>query len=278
MQLWSRWVDRLLQRQSKWVQLQRKSPCTDSVGILVFLMLNQNVGHHVVCLHSTSARAPELLTSLLPLSMSHQWTRAPLKPSSSGSSPNYRTLCGLLFISVKALTPYCAVVSWWIQHTALLCRPQLFYDWGLRFRANLSNLSGWSVCFCLLCVCVQFEFSFCMLIALLFLFGSFVASFLCFCCIEIRPPKWLSICLLTCILGITYCSCFGHKLKPPPKAFSLTFVYTCGICCYSCIGIKSFLSGLRIYRAHGALFCMGLSVMAVVSSCIFILSYMGLVQ
>lgn len=100
-----------------------------------FSMLNQNVRQSVVheVLQSTSAKAAELLTvplSLsLPLSLSHQWTRAPLKPCSSGPSPNYRTVGRLLFMAVKALTPYCAVVSGWIQHRALLCRPQLFYTW-----------------------------------------------------------------------------------------------------------------------------------------------------
>lgn len=52
-----------------------------------------------------------------------------LKPCSSEASPNYRALGGLLFIAVKALTPYCAAVSGWIQHRTLLCRPQLFYAW-----------------------------------------------------------------------------------------------------------------------------------------------------
>lgn len=138
-------------------------------------MLNQNVGHHVVGLHSASARAPELLTSLLPLSLSHQWTRAPLKPSSSGPSPNYRTLCGLLFIAVKALTPYCAVVSWWIQHTALLCRPQLFYAWvgviggsgsGQIFQICLDSPS---VSVCCVFVCILSFLSVCWLCCSFFL-------------------------------------------------------------------------------------------------------------
>lgn len=54
---------------------------------------------------------------------------APPKPCSSGPSPSHRAMGGLLFMAVKALTPYCAALSGWIQHRALLCRPQLFCAW-----------------------------------------------------------------------------------------------------------------------------------------------------
>lgn len=105
----------------------------------------------------TRAKGAELLTAPLsfPVSLSRRWTRAPLKPCSSGPFPNCRALGGLLFIAVKALTPYCAVVSGWIQHRALLCRLQLFHAWvgwlgGSGSGHIFSDWSGWPDCFCLL--------------------------------------------------------------------------------------------------------------------------------
>lgn len=95
-------------------------------------MLNHYFSQHDAVhdgLWFTGAKAAELLTVPLSfaLSLSRRWTGAPPKPCSSGPSPNCRALDGLLFIAVKVLTPYCAVVSGWIQSRALLCRPQLFY-------------------------------------------------------------------------------------------------------------------------------------------------------
>lgn len=118
-------------------------------------------------LWSASAKAAELLTAPLsfPLSLSQRWTVAPLKPCSSGPSPNCSALGGLLFIAVKALTPYCAVVSGWIQHRALLCRPQLFYacvGWlggsgsGHIFQIRLDGLT---ISLCSMCVLLSLSLS-----------------------------------------------------------------------------------------------------------------------
>lgn len=179
-------------------------------------MLNHSFRQSVVHegLRSTSAKAAELLTAPLsfPLSLSHHWTGAPLKPRSSGPSPNYRALGGLLFIPVKALTPYCAVVSGWIQHRAMLCRAQLFYAWvgwlggsgsGHIFQIRLDGLT-----ISLHHVCVLHSLSLsvwekCVTIVRLLL-RLFFYIFIC----------WLLFCPLKGIFGRTYGSCFCLQIKP----------------------------------------------------------------
>lgn len=109
------------------IQLQRKSPGSSVWGHLSCLLLpNHNF-------RQCRVRGRVLsLTSSLSLSLPFCPNGEPgphLNSCSSEASPNCRALGGLLFIAVKALTPYCAAVSGWIQHRLLLCRPQLFYAW-----------------------------------------------------------------------------------------------------------------------------------------------------
>lgn len=182
-------------------------------------------------LQSTSAKAAELLTAplSLPLSLSHRWTGAPLKPCSSGPSPNYGILGGLLFIAVKALTPYCAVVSGWIQHRALLCRPQLFYAWvgwlGAQVQGTFFRFVWMAWLFLsAVCLCV-FSSHFFLSVCWLHVCcpnNNYRPPLLTlnFCCM-FKPARWPS--LLMCILGCTYHSCFGHQMKPQ----YITWVFKC---------------------------------------------------
>lgn len=178
-------------------------------------MLNHNFRQCVVHegLRSTSAKGCWAVdsASLFPSVPVPPMNRAPLKPCSSGPSPNCRALGGLLFIAVKALTPYCAVVSGWIQHRAMLCRPQLFYAWvgwlggsgsGHIFRIRLDGLT---ISLCCACVLLSLSVSVCddfssvapsPVVSLLFLYRPSLFT-LNFCCI-FKTANLLSFSLLMC--------------------------------------------------------------------------------
>lgn len=141
-----------------------------SEGVLVaFLMLNhdfrQCVVHEGFCPADAKAVSCWQHLSLSLCLCPIDEPGAPLKPCSSSPSPNCRAPGRLLFIAVKALTPYCAVVSGWIQLRALLCSSQLFYAWvgwlggsgsGHIFRIRLDGLT---VSLCSVRFLLAFSFS-----------------------------------------------------------------------------------------------------------------------
>lgn len=265
-------------------------------------MLNHNFRQRVVHegLRSIGAKAAELLTAPLsfPLSLSHRWTGAPLKPCSSGPSPNCRALGGLLFIAVKALTPYCAVVSGWIQHRALLCRPQLFYAWvgwlggsgsGHIFQIRLDGLTI-SLCF----VCVLLSLSLCVSVwwlhvrclSCFFISLLMIISHLYLHCISVVYVK-----LLIGFHFVFWCVFWdartAHVLvtrwnlniwpesSNVPPTFSFTVISCDGLGDFQAAMFSHAQKGLYCLlwrRAYGTAVCMGLIVTSVVSYHIFILS------